>query len=505
MSAGTLAARFWSNVLEIPDQPAFALCEPGKALTYRTWHEIGSLVHRWLQFFRAEIPGAVQSANITTWLENSLHWIAIDLACQTLGIVHVALDRREPLIRARELATLANSAIFISEPVVEPTVSPLNAAEWLCKAQSVHPRSPAQMLATSGTAGSSKLVVLSHTNLLSNAIAKLDAAPQYPSDLRLNILPFAHAYARTCELSTWILSRSRLAIAGNWDDWLEQAGELRPTLVNLVPYLAELATDALAADAPKALGGKLRLLQVGGAALSDELWQQLSAQGLPPLQGYGLTEASPVVCSNRTGSQRPGVIGPAVQDVELRIDEDGVLWTRGPHVMLEYWRSPELTEGAIRDGWLCTGDLVEPTGHGMRVLGRVSQQIVLSTGYKVCPEAVEAKLRTHPWIEQAVVVGDKRKHISALVWPRLHAIPADFFRAETREEPRELRNLETARWLTAIVNYCSRFNDLPSYAIPRDIRVLPSPMRVEDGTLTRKGTPNRNYWLNFIESPETPD
>src|SRR5690606_26169681 len=107
------------------------------------------------------------------------------------------------------------------------------------RAEALAAEAPAQMLFTSGSTGDPRGVLLSHRNLATNALAKLDAAPQRSDDLRLNLLPFAHAYARTCELSSWILSGCQLAIARDWDDLLRQARRLHPTLINLVPYLAE--------------------------------------------------------------------------------------------------------------------------------------------------------------------------------------------------------------------------------------------------------------------------
>ncbi len=154
------------------------------------------------------------------------------------------------------------------------------------------------------------------------------AAPQLASDVRLNILPFAHAYARTCELSTWIISGSQLCIAGDWDMFLKWAPMVEPTLVNLVPHLVYRLHDLLASssDSAKLLGHRLRLLQVGGAGLREDVWRSFAAKGWPPLQGYGLTETSPVICSNRAGQQRFDSVGLPVDGVEVSLDADGVLW-----------------------------------------------------------------------------------------------------------------------------------------------------------------------------------
>ncbi len=147
--------------------------------------------------------------------------------------------------------------------------------------QMVTASTPAQLLYTSGTISQPKGALLSHGNLLSNAHAKLLAAPQLASDVRLNILPFAHAYARTCELSTWIISGSQLCIAGDWDMFLKWAPMVEPTLVNLVPHLVYRLHDLLASssDSAKLLGHRLRLLQVGGAGLREDVWRSFAAKG----------------------------------------------------------------------------------------------------------------------------------------------------------------------------------------------------------------------------------
>ncbi len=187
-----------------------------------------------------------------------------------------------PFIDAAELASgqLTTPAIGLAER--EPGAPKLSEQQ------------PAQILYTSGTIDQPKGVLLSQGNLLSNARAKLAAAPQFATDVRLNILPFAHAYARTCELSTWILSGSQLCIAPDWNTFLSWALELEPTLVNLVPQLVYRLVDHMDATASEfPLGHRLRLLQVGGAALRPAVWKRLAARGWPPLQGYGLTETSP--------------------------------------------------------------------------------------------------------------------------------------------------------------------------------------------------------------------
>jgi long-chain acyl-CoA synthetase len=156
------------------------------------------------------------------------------------------------------------------------------------------PDQPALILFTSGSSGQPKGVVLSRKNLFTNAYAKLSAVPQDEADVRLTILPLWHAYARTCDMMTWLLSGCTLAIDHGWNGWQRLAPVVFPTLINTVPSVAARLM-ATAIDSPAAC--KLRLLGCGGAAMTTELFAQFGRRRITVIQGYGLTETSPVVCS----------------------------------------------------------------------------------------------------------------------------------------------------------------------------------------------------------------
>lgn len=468
----SVASHFWRNAIEKPEKAAFASLG-SESIKWLGWRELGQLAAGAIRAL--QMDGLKAGEHVSSCLPNSLAWILLDIASQTLGLVHVAIDPRESRQRQRQLAEFSCSRRFIadtswpSQTGSESPHLPLSPEECHAMASSINGDAPAQMLFTSGSLAEPKGVLLSHRNLVSNAIAKLNAAPQYEDDLRLNILPFAHAYARTCELTSWILSSSRLALASSWAELLSLAPRLQPTLLNVVPYLAEQAAQALETDS-RALGGQVRLLQCGGAALPSELWWRLQSHGLPPLQGYGLTEASPVVCSNLAGLQKPDSVGPAVGGIQLRLDAQQVLWCRGPNVMLGYWRDAEATQRCIRDGWLCTGDLAEIAADGLvSILGRASQQLTLSSGYKVSPEAVESELLAVPEIDRAVVFGETRPHVVALIWPSaVYRSPIDL----QAKIARQLRHL-------------------PRYAIPFKFSIMSEPLSQATATLTTKGTPRR--------------
>ncbi|MGN6135572.1 MAG: AMP-binding protein [Aureliella sp.] len=552
--------------LAIQPQRTALLVSTAEGLRAFSWSDVADRAARILQL--ADQAGLRPGDHVASWLPNSLEWIAVDLAAQWGGLVHVALDARLPAASAAALsehmqarlvfATQPGAALLVggarspSEPHGQaPTgdlFGDLFSSASGCRAVGLdrlweqpamgdlretlrgrpRPQSGqlAQILTTSGTISQPKGVMLSHGNLLTNALAKLDAAPQVAEDVRLNILPFAHAYARTCELSTWIISGSQLCIARDWQDVLELAGSVRPTLINLVPHLAHKLVDALdqaAAQAPgidagrHVLGDRLRLLQVGGAALPAATWQRLAAAGWPPLQGYGLTETSPVICSNRAGQQRPETVGPPVAGVEVKRDDQGVLWTRGPHVMLGYWRAQAETDAKIRGGWLCTGDVAELAEDGhWRIVGRSDDQITLSTGYKASPHEVTRRVAHDPWIDQVVVVGQNRPHLAALVYPRLSELPEWLFdpvpdtalappvtsstptlataAAEAEGLVRGGAMFNEARFARALAErWQAAQSDLPRQLRIEKIAVLRQPLTSDDGGLNFKGAIRRKF------------
>lgn len=518
----TIAAAMLCRALWEPNRPAF--CKLSKDDASRLWFSWGQIAN-WVGDACEAISAAnlPVGAHIATSTKNSVEWFVLDLACQVLGYVHVAIDHRWPdsmvarLIERSQSQLVCNISSFDSCNLRSRNVIHLEwHANWdapcirtteldrlIARATAIGDHLPAQMLFTSGTSGEPKGVLLSHRNLVSNAFAKLDAAPQYEDDLRLNILPFCHAYARTCELSTWVLSNSRFAIANDWEDFLKQARRIQPTLINLVPYLAnkllhqENSTQPLAPKEIKdRLGGKVRLLQVGGASISDGLWHELDKAGLPPLQGYGLTEASPVVCSNRAGEQRPGTIGPPVKGVELRVDDGGQLWVRGDGVMLEYFADPIATQARIQDGWLGTGDLVErdEVGH-YRIVGRLSEFIALSTGHKVLPKLIEERLEKISWIDRALLAGEDRPFVVVLIWPAWSKLPSSLFSFNSRERD-SLDREAFERLLEGPFSHA--LADLPDYMRPRKIILVSDPM--DPNLLTPKGNMRRKIALSRFQT-----
>ena len=275
--------------------------------------------------------------------------------------------------------------------------------------------------------------MLSHRNLVSNARGSLAAFDTSPDDLRLCWLPLSHIFARTCDLYTWIASGSQLALAENREKILANCQSLRPTLINGVPFFFDKVRRYMIAEGkpgepdflPALFGGRMRVCCSGGAALPDETAEFYWQHGVKLVQGYGLTESSPVITISTPTAYKLGTVGRPIPGVEVGIASDGEILTRGPHVMLGYWNRPEDTAAAIQDGWLMTGDLGELDCDGfLRITGRKKELIVTSGGKNVAPVYLENLLVEDPLIAQAVVIGEGRGCLSALIVPNPEALHA---------------------------------------------------------------------------------
>jgi len=298
---------------------------------------------------------------------------------------------------------------------------------------------PATIVFSSGTTGEPRGIVLSQHNLLSNATAIAAAFADEPTGRRLCWLPLSHLYARTADLYCWLVRGSELALVERPEDVLAAAQRIKPEFMNVVPYFldklrrhvqsqAEMQT-ARAALLQELLGGNIRLLISGGAALSDSTRQFYAEHGITAVQGYGLTEAGPVVATETIGQQRLGSVGRVLPVVEVRFTDEGELLVRSPGLMTGYWQEPQLTSDKLRDGWLHTGDLgrIDDDGY-LFIDGRRDDVIVLSTGCKASPAAIEVTLLDEPLIQQILVVGHGRKHLSALIVPNPDALRAEIIK-----------------------------------------------------------------------------
>ena len=385
--------------------------------------------------------------------ENRWEWIVTDLALHQLGAVHVPIhvtlsgeqiaeqiiDSESRLVFVSSRAVLAkfsdrvpqdtkflvhdDQAEALAEPVAPPAPSPQPPVP---SPQSPAPNSLATILYTSGTTGRPRGVMLSHGNLATNAASLADLFEDH-EETRLSVLPLSHIYARTCDLYTWVYRGWRLVVGESRQTMARDLQLVRPTTLNAVPYIFERVADQVRAtkgDQSATLrnffGGRIELLNCGGAPLAPETEAWYAAHGMPVLMGYGLTETSPVVSAGTPRAHCPGTVGRPLPGVDVRIAEDGEILVRGPNIMLGYWKDDAATAAAVRDGWFSTGDLGSLDADGyLTIGGRKKELIVLSTGKKVVPTHVELLLTTSPLIDQAAVFGDRHHGLVALVVPRL--------------------------------------------------------------------------------------
>jgi len=323
----------------------------------------------------------------------------------------------------------------------------------------------ATIVYTSGTTGRPKGVMLSHLNVLSDVYDSLQTL-QLPHDsLFLSFLPLSHTFERTVGYYLAVMAGSTVAYARSVPLLSEDLQSIRPTVLVSVPRVYERIHAAIKANLQEGsafrrrlfdltvavgwsrfqylqkrgpwriahllwpllnhlvaskmaarLGGRLRIALSGGAALSPETSKVFVSMGLPILQGYGLTETSPVVCVNRIHDNVPASIGPPIPNVEVRIGENNALLVKGPIVMLGYWKNPEATNAMIQPGgWLNTGDTARLDDSGkVYITGRLKEIIVMSNGEKIPPFDMEAAIARDSLFEQIMVIGEARPYLAVL-------------------------------------------------------------------------------------------
>ncbi len=280
--------------------------------------------------------------------------------------------------------------------------------------------------------------MLTNRNLTSNCHAVMEAFSVEPDDLRLSWLPLSHSFARTSDYYLWIASGGQLALAQSRDTIIADCQALHPTHLNGVPYFFDKVYRSLqekgVADQPGVLqgllGGRMKLCCGGGAALPDQVADYFNKHGVTLVQGYGLTESSPVISTGTLTEHRLGTVGKAIAGVEVKIAEDGEILTRGPHVMAGYWKLPKDTAQTIQDGWLHTGDLGTIEDGYIRITGRKKELIVTAGGKNIAPSYLEGLLTQDPLIAQAVVIGDAKNYLTALIVPNPDTLRAEIIKRQ---------------------------------------------------------------------------
>ncbi len=368
------------------------------------------------------------------------------------------------------------------------------------------PDALATIMYTSGTTGNPKGVMLTHANLLSNACAALEGSPKAPEDVVLNWLPFSHIYARTVDHYMNLAAGVAVCLATSGETVLEDIKDVQPTHMASVPRLYEKVLTAVASadkgetnrKLRKKFGPRLDYLSSGGAPLPLPVAEAYQAAGLLVLQGYGLTESSPIITFNRKTLHKLGTVGPALPGVEVAIAPDGEVLTRGPHVMKGYWKNPEATAEAIRDGWLHTGDLGSLDADGfLTITGRKKELLVLSNAKKVVPTYLEGLLLADQCIDQAVIYGEGRHYLTALIvphWDNLRrALQAEGAVADHTSTEELAQHPVTSAFLRKRID--AALCDVANWEQVKKFLVLPQPFTVANDELTVSLKLRRNVVL----------
>lgn len=451
-------------------RPALVGVDSDGRIVHHTWRDLFARVLSVVQ--RLEHQGFSAGDRLVHACGNTRCGVIVALASLAKGTIEVPLDpkasndERDALLRLVDGRLLEGEAEggFDAASSSEAWIS-----ERIAQESEFLGDHPALILFTSGSTGKPRGVLLSRRNLFSNAQGKLAAAPQTPDDVRLTVLPLWHAYARTCDLMTWLITGGTLAIGQGWHGWETLATEVTPTLINTVPSLASRLRDE-AFDTPATRS--LRMLGCGGAAMTTELFDDYRQAGITVIQGYGLTEASPVVCSASPWNARAGFVGVPVPGCQTRINDAGCLEVAGTGVMLGYWQDEEATVAKIRGGWLQTGDCaeVDPCDGQYRILGRSDDRITLSNGLKFFPGPVEQRLCLHPSIRHAILLPHDR-HVT------LYLEVSDAFESESATSGQSL-----------LADVERMLNAFPAWQRPREVHLLSRPISDIAGAITAKGT-----------------
>ena len=412
-------------------------------------------------------------------------------------------------------------------------------AEWLPEngGTTRHvPRDPhamATIVYTSGTTGRPKGVMLSHHNILSNAAAGCDVLAVGQNDLFLSFLPLSHTLERTCGYYLAVMTGATTAYARSVLVLGEDLQTIRPTILISVPRIYErvygriraaldegpplkkklfqLAVEigyarfehaqgrgtwkpgfllwpilnALVAKKILArLGGRVGAAISGGAALPPDISRVFTGLGLCVLQGYGLTETSPIVSANRPDDNVPASIGKTVPGVQVKIGAQNALMIKGPNVMLGYWNNPEATRAMIQpDGWLNSGDTARIDGQGhIFITGRLKEIIVLSNGEKVPPVDIESAIARDPLFEQVMLLGEGKPYLSVMT-----VLNADHWKKLCAEEGLDPIPVgATSKRVEEIlrVHITAQMKEFPGYAQVRRAAATLEPWTVENGLLT---------------------
>ncbi|UCC73502.1 MAG: long-chain fatty acid--CoA ligase [Gemmatimonadota bacterium] len=423
--------------------------------------------------------------------------------------------------------------------------------EYRARALETDPHDLLTILYTSGTTGQPKGVMLTHNNLVSNIRSALQVLDVGPSDVLLSALPLSHVFERMAGHYTMFYAGVAIWYAESFKAVEGNLLEVRPTVMTMVPRFYEAAyagveevarqggpakqkilnwaidvasqrldrklenkrvgpllalrygiADRLVFSKLRSkVGGRIRFFVSGGAPLSPMLARFFLSGGLPIIEGYGLTETSPVIALNRLEAIRLGTVGEPLPGVEVAVAEDGEILTRGPHVMKGYYKMPEATAAAIdADGWFHTGDIGELYDDGyLKITDRKKDLIVTAGGKNIAPQPIEGRVKNSPYVSQVVMLGDRRKFPILVIVPDFRALESWAASQGIEVDSREalVRDQRVVDFMES--ELLGSLADLARYERPKKIALLSRELSIDAGEITptlkvRRRIIEEKYW-----------
>lgn len=526
-----------------------------------TWAELALQVERWQVAFKNS--GLEKGDRVAISYQNSIEWVIFDQAALRLGLVVVPLytaDRADNVgyvigDSGAKLALFANSATWNKidqseehthcvETVIvmqgESQGMVKNIDDWLPE-QGAHlergmaqPEDLASIVYTSGTTGRPKGVMLSHSNMLSNAYCGMRSVALTPQDRLLSFLPLSHTFERTVGYYAAMMAGSQVSFNRSIPEMANDLKTIKPTVMISVPrifervhnkiynglkkdkpikqklfklavkagwakfeynqgirgwqpllLLAGLLDRLVGATVRGHLGGQMKYVVIGGAPLSLDVAKTFISLGVPLLQGFGLTESSPVVSVNTPEACRPDSIGLPLRGVNVKLEENDELWIQGDNVMMGYWNDPDATAKTVvetDDGrWLRSGDRASIDDDGfIRIIGRIKDILVLANGEKVPPTDIEAAIMQNPMFEQVMVLGEAKSFLSALV-----VLDKELLKELCKERGWDQSNIDSTKLNAELAKQITKqMGKFPGYARIRKVHVCPEEWTVESGLIT---------------------
>lgn len=442
--------------------------------------------------------------------------ISGDSTAERLAPAYATFMAGMPVIVLDQGMDLAGFENVLSFRQLIEAASPTDVEGLLRQALEIVPEDLMSVTFTSGSTGQQKGVLLTHKNLMADVNAGMKAQSYSPEDRFVSVLPLSHVFERVAGLYGPLASGCSVRQIVGLEAFKEAAAEQKPTMLIAVPRLfekiQEIATEQAASSAVSrrvfawafnpqtsgvpvlsalfdklvysrvrhVLGGELRCAIIGGAKLPLSVSAFFDRVGIPLLEGYGLTETAPIVSTNTERDNRYGTVGKLLDGVQVEIAADGEVLIKGDIVMRGYIRDEDTAEAFTADGWLKTGDFgrFDEADH-LILTGRKKDLLVLTTGKKIAPVGIEEALLASPYIEQACVVGDGRKHICAILVPRHDVI------GRVLGEPSKLGLAPGGRAHELIANEAARLTaHLSSVEQVRAFVLAREPFTLENGLMT---------------------